>query len=173
MTHDELQSVLAEHAKWLAGSGGTRADLSYANLSGANLSCSDLRDADLRGANLRGADLSGATGVVTAAKWLLQMERDEFGFIVYRAEFGQYPHPESWKFAPGSILTETVNPDRCTECGCGVSAATLDWVKRNHPDAVIWKCRIRFVDLADLVVPFGTDGKVRCARLELIEKVED
>ena len=70
MTRDDLDHVLAEHAKWLRCDGGARADISDAdlaganlhgaNLSGANLHDADLRDADLRGADLRGADLRGA-----------------------------------------------------------------------------------------------------------------
>jgi hypothetical protein len=46
---------LADHAKWLRGNEGSKADLSGANLSGA-----DLREANLSGANLSGADLRGA-----------------------------------------------------------------------------------------------------------------
>ena len=55
-----LADILADHAKWLRGEGGERADLRGANLRGADLRGADLRGADLRGANLRGADLRGA-----------------------------------------------------------------------------------------------------------------
>ena len=70
MTQAELNEIVAEHGKWLAGKGLKRADLtgadlsraslSGADLSGANLSGADLSGADLSGANLTGADLSGA-----------------------------------------------------------------------------------------------------------------
>jgi hypothetical protein len=65
MTPDAIKQALAEHAKWLAGVGGTSANLRWADLrgadlSGANLSGANLRGADLSGANLSGADLSGA-----------------------------------------------------------------------------------------------------------------
>jgi len=49
ITPERLQTILAEHAKWLAGDGGERANL---------------RDANLRDANLRGADLSFAKGIL-------------------------------------------------------------------------------------------------------------
>ena len=47
-----LEKILAEHALWLRGDGGAKA-----NLSGADLRSANLCNADLRGANLRGADL--------------------------------------------------------------------------------------------------------------------
>ena len=59
-TADELTAVLAEHKKWLADKGGSRADMSGAYLSGANLSGADLSRANLSGADMGGAYLSGA-----------------------------------------------------------------------------------------------------------------
>jgi hypothetical protein len=70
------------------------------------------------------------------------------------------------------VLTEIVNPDRCTDCGCGVNFGTRDWVAKNYPDADLWRCRIDWIDLAGVVVPFNTDGKARCGRLTLLEKIE-
>jgi uncharacterized protein YjbI with pentapeptide repeats len=71
MKAEELASVLADHAKWLANpSQGkranltranlTRADLTRANLTGANLSGADLTRANLTGAYLTDADLARA-----------------------------------------------------------------------------------------------------------------
>ena len=75
MKTETLKQVLKDHAAWLRGAGGSRAnlsianlscanlsdaDLSGANLSGANLSYADLRDANLIGTNLSGADLRDA-----------------------------------------------------------------------------------------------------------------
>ena len=60
MNADELKSILASHAEWLAGRGGMQANLSKADLSGANLSWASLSGADLSGANLSWASLSGA-----------------------------------------------------------------------------------------------------------------
>lgn len=36
---------------------------------------------------------------------------------------------------------------------------------------VWWECRIRWIDLAGVTVPYNTDGKARCERLELIRVV--
>jgi hypothetical protein len=60
MTPTELAAVIEDHRLWLAGEGGKRAILSYANLSYADLRGADLRHANLSYANLRGADLSHA-----------------------------------------------------------------------------------------------------------------
>ena len=59
-TVEEMKAILAEHAKWLRGEEGERANLRSANLSSANLSSADLRSADLSSADLRSADLSSA-----------------------------------------------------------------------------------------------------------------
>jgi len=61
----ELETILADHAKWLSGNGGSRADLSRAdlrrtNLSFANLSGANLSEACLSRTNLSRADLSEA-----------------------------------------------------------------------------------------------------------------
>ena len=60
MNAQELQRVLAEHAKWVSREGGQRANLKGADLQGADLQGANLQRANLVGANLRGADLQDA-----------------------------------------------------------------------------------------------------------------
>ena len=60
MNKKQLSEILVEHAKYLKGNTGKRADLRGANLQGADLRGADLRGADLRGANLQDANLRGA-----------------------------------------------------------------------------------------------------------------
>ena len=194
MTQEQIKDVFDKHKKWLNDEeGGERADLSGANLSGANLDganlsranlsganlrladlrWANLREANLREANLREADLSGADGLLFAAEYMDQnFACDDNGYIVYRSQNGNNNHPKHWVFGPGKFLTETPNPDRCTLCGCGVAFATLKWAKENH-DGPYWRCRINWKDLLDTVIPYNTDGKGRCARLELLEIVEE
>ncbi len=151
------------------------ANLRYADLRDANLRDADLRGANLGGADLRGADLSGAKGLLLSATWLAKhFKHDDKGYIVYRKEYGTYSAPEGWMFRPGAILTETVNPVRTCNCANGVSFATRKWIYDQYGKdaAPIWKCRIVWKDLADVVVPYNTDGKARCARLQLIEIVK-
>jgi len=60
MDKKELDSILAEHLKFVRGAaGGKRADLDGADLRGTDLSGAYLSGADLSDANLCGADLSG------------------------------------------------------------------------------------------------------------------
>jgi hypothetical protein len=192
----KLADVLAKHAEYLRGlDGGERAvlrsanlsgaNLSDANLSGANLSGADLRsanlsDADLSYANLSGADLrsanlSGARGVVTAAEWLRANTKvTKRGCVLAYKAFGgtTYAPREDWVIAPGSYITEVVNPDRGTACACGVNVGTLDFVRRNYPRAEsVWLVGIEPADIADVVVPFRTDGKFRAGRVRLIREL--
>ena len=168
MNQQDLQKILDDHKKWLSSDGGKRADLTRADLTGA-----DLRDADLRDADLTGANLTCAKGLATAKAYLSQFERTENGIYVYKT-FGAYKTPpDYWTIEPKSFIEEVVNPDRCTECGSGVNFATLDWIKNDESanKLPIWKCLIHWEDMADVVVPFNSDGKARCARLQLIEVV--
>jgi hypothetical protein len=147
--------------------------LQWANFSGANLNEANLNGANLYKANLSGANLSGAIGLLSSAEYMQQnFICDDNGYIVYRAQNGNKKHPDHWVFEPGRFITEVPNPDRCTECGCGVSFATLKWVKNYH-EGPYWRCRINWKDLLDTIIPYNTDGKGRCARLELLEIVEE
>ena len=157
---------------YLSGAYLVGADLSGTDLRSANLGGADLSGANLGGANLGGADLSGAKELLSAINFIdAHFERVADGYIVFKTFGGMYASPESWKIEAGSIITETVNPDRCTDCGSGINVAPLDWVKKNYKGD-IWKCLIRFEWLAGVIVPFNTDGKIRCERVELVEIAE-
>ena len=149
------------------------ANLSFANLSDANLSFANLSFANLSDANLSDANLSDADGLLSAIDYLKEhFEITPEGFIAYKTFGGQYRPPEKWVIQPGSIITENVNFDRCRDCGCGINVAPLEWVKRNYPGE-IWKVLIRFEWLAGVCVPYHTDGKIRCERVELVEIVKE
>ena len=143
------------------------ANLSYANLRCANLHGANLRCANLHGANLSDANLSGCEGLLVSIDWLkTNFKSNRKGFIVYKAH-GEttYTPPKRWKRS--KFITEIVNPNRTDACGCGINFATKEWVKRFYGT----NCRIRrmylhWEDLADVVVPYNTNGKARCWRLE-------
>jgi hypothetical protein len=147
-----------------------------ANLRGADLSEAILRGVNLRGANLRGADLSdanlsGAQGLPTAAEFLRQFPATQTSVLVLTQKPGPYNNPPPhWTIEEGATLEEVVNPDRGTDCGCGVSFAAPGWFDTADN---LWLAEIAWLDLADIVVPFGTDGKARCGRLTLVRRVTE
>ena len=151
------------------------ANLSGANLSGANLSGANLSGADLIGADLIGANLSGTKGLLDAINYLeANFERTKDGYIVYKT-FGAYnAQPETWKIEKDSIIEEVCNPNRTNQCGCGINVATLDWVEKYnlYSNRKVYKLLIRFEWLPGVVVPYGTDGKIRCSRAQIIGEVE-
>ena len=172
-----LKESKAKAAEYLSG-----ADLSDANLSGADLSGADLRRANLRRADLRradlssadlsGANLSGSQGLLDAINYMeAHFERTDEGYIVYKTFGENYSAPESWEIEPGSIIEETVNCDRTTECGCGINVVPLAWVKK-HGSHRPYKLLIRWEWLPGVVVPYNTDGKIRCSKAQILEAVE-
>jgi hypothetical protein len=153
------------------------ADLSSADLRSANLSSADLRSAnlssaDLRSANLSSANLSETKGILFASEYL--EKNFEFlpdgSMVVYKTFGRHYPAPEHWKIEPGSVIESPCNPDRCTDCGSGVNVAVRCWSDFGNGD--LWKCIIKPQWLGGVVVPFGTDGKIRAEKVQLVEIIE-
>lgn len=182
LSHANLRHAILQHVD-LSGATLLNVDLSHANLRNAIIRHVDLRHATLRGADLRGAllsdanlhsvDLSGAKGLLSAADFLERcFERTDEGYIAYKVFGAQYEPPKEWEIVPGAILTETVNPDRCTECGSGINVAPLKWVKKLYPGVKpIWKVLIKWEWLPGVIVPYMTDGKIRCEKVQLIGTV--
>ena len=150
----------------------SRANLHGANLHGANLHGADLRGADLSEANLREADLSGVLGLLESCAYIdAHFEKTDKGYIAYKT-FGSFNTPPTyWIIEPDGIICENVNFNRTEECGCGINVGTLDWVKKNT-NGQVWKVLIEWPWLAGVVVPYSTDGKIRCERVRLLEKIE-
>ena len=157
----------------LSGADFSKADLSGANLSWADLSGANLSGANLSGANLSGANLSGAKELLSAVNFIdAHFERVADGYIAYKTFNSKYAAPESWTIAEGSVITENVNFNRCEGCGCGINVAPLDWVKSHYGwRGAIWKVLIRWEWLCGVCVPYNSDGKIRCERVELLEAV--
>ena len=132
-----------------------------------------LHGADLSGANLSGANLSGAKGLLDPVDWMSRhFERDAEGVIVYKCIGDtEFPAPSHWTIEPGAVLTEVPNHDRCSTCACGANFGTREWCRSHYPDAQLWRCRIGWMDLLNVVVPYNTDGKARCGSLTLLEPV--
>ena len=186
----------------MRGADMSGADLRGADLSSANLSSADLRGADMRGANLRSANLrganlryadlssaalssanlsgaalssanlSGASGLLSSSEYL----DDNFEFlpdgsmVVYKTFSHHFNAPDSWTIHPGAVITETCNPCRVSDCASGINVAKRDWDDFGTGD--LWKLIIKPQWLAGVVVPYRTDGKIRCEKAQLIEIVD-
>ena len=147
------------------------ASLYKSDLSNASLQYAKMLNADLKYVNLSGADLSGAEGLLSAIDYMKNFECTNDGYIVYKCFNGIFPTPYKWDIAIGSVIEEEVNPNRTDVCGCGINVAPLDWVRDHYPQKPVYKLLIRWEWLAGVVVPYNTDGKIRCARAEIIERV--
>jgi hypothetical protein len=148
MDSKEIKKIIAAHVDWLNNKdGGVKA-------------------------NLRSANLSSAKGLLSSSEWLSKnFKKDRLGLIVYKAIGNtDYQSPRKWVIKNGLYISEVVNPLPTIDCACGVNFATLEWCKKNYPKSKIWKCRIRWIDLSAVVVPYNTEGKARCERLELLEE---
>ena len=130
----------------------------------------DLEEAIKNKSDLTRANLSGVTGLTDPKKWLFDnFEQKEKGIIVYKAiNSNHYSKPAHWNFKIGKFLEEETNFNRTDECGCGVNFGTLEWIYVNIQNPVIWTCVILWEDLCKVCVPYGTSGKARCGRLQLV-----
>ena len=196
----KLANILELHLKWLRSEkGGVRANLSDANLSRADLSRADLRGADLsdadlsdadlsradlRGADLsradlsradlRGVDLSRAEGVLSSIDFMNEhFEKIDEGYIAYKTFGTFYSINPNWKIKVGEVIEENVNFDRNNECGCGINVATYNWIKTQTGDSPVYKVLIRNEWLMGVCVPYLSDGKIRCERVEILGVVDD
>lgn len=148
----------------------TKASLVEANLRGAVLRGANFSGATLNNCNLCDADLSGAEGLPSQSSFIEQLEDVEDGVIVYKT-FGRFfPPRRKWKIEPLSILEEICNHNRTDQCGCGINVGTKVWTAF-AAKCEIWQCLIRWEWLADVCVPYGTDGKFRCGKLQLLKIV--
>ena len=161
----------------LRGSNLRDSDLRGSDLSGSNLRDSDLRDSDLRGSNisgsdLRGSNLSGTKNLLSAIDYINDtFEKTEQGIIVYKSFHENYTPNKNWVIKEESILNEVCNFNRVDLCGCGINFGTKKYVEQNCENKV-YKCLIKWEWLSGVCVPYSTDGKCRCERLQIISEVK-
>ena len=177
----ELRGANLEGAdlKWadLTGANLSGADLRKANLEGAdlreaNLSGADLEEANLEGADLREANLSGVRGLLSQTDFIkANFERTTEGIIVYKSFCEHYPIPNYWKIEEGQIIEENCNFTRTNACGCGINVCTKEYAQKKL-EKEVWKLLIKWEWLCGICVPYHTDGKIRCEKAMLLERVK-
>ena len=156
------------------------ANFKNTKLEGAYFFGSDLTGADFTGANLKDAYLTNAImdnckGLIDPIEYLDKtFKKTELGYIVYKTFNSQFEAPQTWKIEEKSeIIENDINIDRRESCGPGINVATKEWVISQFGRAEIWKCLIKFEDANDpmnTVVPYATDGKIRCRKLTILER---
>lgn len=169
----------------LRGNWFAKCQFSYCDLPKDDSAFFYLTLADRRcigGANI----FSQCTGWASPSEFLARnFERNEnnTGYIVYKTFGHLYSPPKEWVITPGSIITENCDLNRMETCSYGINVATLEWIRNNIDGAYgripleckstcsIWRCEILDEWLADVCVPIGSDGKIRCGKLRLIETI--
>lgn len=181
MTNAILKKAICHKARFintnLNGCYFTDADLREASFESSDMKSCKLNNADMRGAilkhvNMDGINLSNAKGLLDPCKYLADnFEKTEDGYIVYKV-FGFFvDKPNYWQVEPGAVIEEAVDPNRTENCGCGINAATLDWI-RLKTEGQIYKLLIRWEWLPGVVVPYNTEGKIRCSKAEIMGPVD-
>jgi len=158
----------------LEGVSFTDAILDGSHFTKSALLCCDFRGADLCGTTLVSAlisecDFSGARSMPNAIDYLKEnFEFTSEGMIAYKT-FGDEFNPNlNWDIKEGAVISENVNWNRFNDCGCGINVAPYSWVSC-HYSGKIWKILIRWEWLSGVVVPYDTNGKIRCERAEIVE----
>ena len=156
----------------LSGADLRKANLSGAELREANLSGADLEEANLSGADLREANLSGVRGVLSQTDFIkANFEATTEGIIVYKSFCEHYPIPNDWKIEEGQIIEENCNFTRTNACGCGINVCTKEYAQKKL-EKEVWKLLIKWEWLCGICVPYHTDGKIRCEKAMLLERVK-
>lgn len=161
----------------LEGANLEGADLKWADLTGANLKGANLKGADLEGVNLtwadlRGADLSSVRGLLPQTDFIkANFEATTEGIIVYKSFCEHYPIPNYWKIEEGQIIEENCNFTRTNACGCGINVCTKKYAQKKL-EKEVWKLLIKWEWLCGICVPYHTDGKIRCEKAMLLERVK-
>ncbi|MDY6893860.1 MAG: pentapeptide repeat-containing protein [Thermotogota bacterium] len=162
----------------LTGVDSKKAFLIKADLRKADLKKADLTGAYLKGVDLRGADLSNTKGLTNPSEYMREnFEKTEKGYVVYKRIgimpfLTDFPVPKYWIIKQGRFIEEVVNPCSTDDCGCGVNFGTKEWCNKHYAYSDLWKCLLHWEDLPSVVVPYNTDGKCRCGRLQLLEIIE-
>ena len=91
---------------------------------------------------------------------------------VRKDENGYYSdHDSDFRYDIGKTATEECDPDAKHECSYGIHIAHLDWALRfgdGWDNLAILEVK---TDIADIVMPNDTDGKVRTSKIKVIREV--
>lgn len=148
--------------------------LKNANLRNADLRYANVKDARFTGTNLSGTNLSQVINLPSTIDFLKEnFNYTQDGIIAYKTFNSFFAAPKAWYIAEGSVISENCDFDRTRLCSFGINVAPLSWIKRHIFVGSVWKVLIRWEWLPGIVVPYNTDGPIRCERCELLKIIED
>ena len=124
-----------------------------------------INDINLLNSNLSGVDLIPKTSEVI--KKFFETTKD--GIIAYKTFNERYTVPDYWNVECGSIIEESVDPRKDKLCAYGINVATLDWIKRETDNPIIYKILIPWEYACDICVPYDFTGKMRCGHAKIID----
>lgn len=149
-------------------------DLRFTDLRSANLCKAILKDVVLYDSNLKSVNLSGARGLLSPIDYLEKyFEKTKDGYIAYKS-FGLHCNiPNYWKIEENSIIKENVDTDRSIYGSYGINAGTLEYVRNQMGPIIspIHALLIKYEWLAGVVVPYNSNGLIRCERAMILNKV--
>lgn len=111
-------------------------------------------------------------------KKYFQRNEDNTGYIVYKIFDYIFSPCKEWNICRDSIIEENCDMNRFKACSYGINVATLSWAMRHasspysEKSIPIWKCEINDDWLADVCVPYESNGKIRCGKLKLLDIVD-
>lgn len=154
-------------------------NLSEADLSRTGFVGTTFNNVSTAGAKINLTNFSQTKGLVSPIKFLEDnFEKTKDGYIAYKTFGTFYLESPEWVIREGAVISEVVNFNPTSECGSGVNVATKKWIldrminDEKFVGATVWKVLIRWEWLVGVCVPYDSDGKIRCERVELIEKYE-
>lgn len=116
----------------------------------------------------------------------LGFEQSPEGIIGYKTFGSEHLPPAHWKIEVGKTIQDECNFDIDQECSYGINIAPLSWVENEYGTDSNWdteqhkyvytyrdiyKILIKTAWLNGVCIPYNTDGKVRCQKLQIIAKL--
>jgi uncharacterized protein YjbI with pentapeptide repeats len=177
-TEANMHSVTLKRNTDIRGSKFIRSNFRNSVISFVNgiVDC-DFNGSDFTGAiftnvNLGNSKFSGCKGILKQSTFLENLEKTDEGYIAYKTFGAFYEPPKYWNIKKGSVIEEIVCHDRSIQCSFGINVGTRDWIKDNSITFYAWKVLIKFEDIADICVPYNTNGKFRVGKCTLIDELD-
>lgn len=154
-----------------------KATMYQANFRNSILKDSSFLNASIDEVNFYDADISGVKLDSPIDYMRKQFESSPTGGY-YGYKFFNYFRraPSYWILEENQIISESVNYDKSLVGGSGIHIGGLDCIKRmiklnpELKEQKIWKVYIAPEWLPGVVVPFNSDGDIRCERCQLVKE---